>query len=720
MPKLLVTGPDNITREYEIVHEMTLGRHAGNDININEEKASRRHCRFRPEKNNVFVEDLQSSNGTRILGRKIDLSHQLQNGETITIGKHIIIFQDESEPEKFDRTIVLPDEQGNLMVGMKAVSETEINAKLASKSEAAPEKKPSGKKVELKETRDEEPNHDDHTQAKKEDLEDFTHSLNAATLKILTLVALIAVFVATVAFTVSRSRSPIVAESPTTTPKQLVPPTAPVELPPVQPPVDVVPIEPIVTPKTTLVAPVVPPPRAKPADAAVSANFTKALAERDRSIASGNFGGARAALNGFLTSHPNGDTAPRARQELQDTEKIIEASLDLILKEAQRAAGIKKYRLVTQHCTRLLSSDPGGKFGNAAREILTKVDETSEARFNETQQKSNDWIKAGQLDKAGETLEKALDELGGTKWAEQVSAKQLQVLMAQSVLRQLETERAAKEKATGKPVPITLATKKLSGQFVRVNGLSLEIKSGPINLSVPIKDLPPADLQALLKSMNVSGKNLELAYLWVLLDKPANAQAELEAALQNPEQAGSAMRLVSLLPHQKNLKIYDFSKWQHQTDWDAQSGNWSTQNDRYVLDSAEGGDTMLKPEVTGGAFAAKNARISFQFELIKPNVNYFLAFELGDEQRAVSAIFSAQGLSLHANLNGGQDEKSIWAPGPTHVDLSILGNSLSVSINGGTPKKLDVDGLSGLKGNLSFRVRESACAIDNVIIRNVD
>ncbi|HYG75439.1 MAG TPA: FHA domain-containing protein [Planctomycetota bacterium] len=714
MPKLLVTGPDNVTREFDITREMTLGRHAGNDINIPEEKASRRHCRFRPINNKVFVEDLQSSNGTKIMGRKIDREHELKNGETITIGKHIIIFHDENQPERLDRTMVLPDENGNIRVGMAAVSDPLALVKPGAEPRIGSDEEQMAPKPRPRDEANDE------------------HAPPSQLGKILTLCALGIVFVVTVSITVSRSRkaAPEIAEapSPAAAPAPLQPAAAVeqtgvapvVTLTPAVPKPDVTPPPAVVTPKPATQKPVAPPPKAKPADPAVGAALTKALAEKDRAIASGNFSGARAALNSFITAHPSGDAAERAKQELQDTEKIIETSLDLILKEAERAVAAKKYRLVTQHCTRLLSFDPGGKFGNAARDILTKVDESSEGRYNEMQQKASEQLKAGQLDKASETLEKALDELGGTKWAEPVSAEQLRVLMGRSILRQLEAERAKREKAAGKPVPIAFAAKKINGQFLRVNGLALEVKSGGITLAVPVKEMQPAELHGVLQQFNLANRNLELAYLWVLLEKTANAQAEVEKALQNPEQAGAAMRLVHLLPNQQNLKIYDFSKWQHQTEWEATSGNWSTQNDRYVLDSAEGGDTTLKSSVFGGAFAAKNARISFDFELNNPGANYFFAFELGNEQKAISTIFSAQGLSIHANLNGGQDEKMTWTAGPTHVDLSVTGNSLSVSINGQPAKKIDIDGLEELKGTLSFKVRESACSIDNVIVRNAE
>jgi pSer/pThr/pTyr-binding forkhead associated (FHA) protein len=192
MSKLLITGPDMIPREFEITCEMTLGRNAGNDINLQEEKASRRHCRFRPDGDTYIVEDLQSSNGTKVNGRKITTC-VLKNGDTITIGQHTIVFH--GETPKFDRTIVLPDEDGKLAVGMKAID--------------APMPQPKSKQVVL-----ETPNEDEIVARRKKEREqksDEEHLRDAAdnlkkpqTVKIATLCALVIVFILTVNFIVKR------------------------------------------------------------------------------------------------------------------------------------------------------------------------------------------------------------------------------------------------------------------------------------------------------------------------------------------------------------------------------------------------------------------------------------------------------------------------------------------------------------------------------------
>ena len=443
--------------------------------------------------------------------------------------------------------------------------------------------------------------------------------------------------------------------------------------------------------------------------------LTKILPERDRALASGNYPRARALLNAFLSENPTGDAARRARQELQDTSALIDAALQGALTDAQSAAAQKKYRVAMQRCTGLLSSDPSGKFGLAAHELLTKMDDETESRYNELHAKTLALVKSGKLEQAEDMLGKALDELGGTKWSAPISADQLQVVMARNLLKQLEAKRAAAKT----PIPIKLATKKLEGTLAAVNGVTLDIASQGATLAVAIKDLDPLEFTTFLETLSLADHHLELANLWLLLDRKDAAQAEVERALQNPEQAAAAVHLSGVVGSLQNLHFYDFSKWQQQSDWEALSGVWSTQNDRYVLESSEGGDTALKTSALGGPFPANNARISFDFELMKPNAGYLFAFEFGDDQQATSAIFSANGIVLGANINGNVNEKESWTLGPAHVDVSISGDVLELSVNGKPAGTLQAAGLSALKGTITFRVRESACAIDNVMLRNV-
>lgn len=265
--------------------------------------------------------------------------------------------------------------------------------------------------------------------------------------------------------------------------------------------------------------PVIPDSKAAPGtDTGSAALWKKALAERDRAIATGNFTGARRAISAFLAAHPEGEQSQQAQRELADTQKLIEAALVIQFNDMVKAIAQNNFRLAVQRCTRIIASDPSGKFGADAREIMTHIDGGTEPRFIEFNKRAITQLEAGQLDQAGETLEQALDALGGTKWAEQISALQLQVLMAQALMNQIKNQ-SIKSAAEGKPVSIKLIKKRLSGTLAGATGLALDLNVGDRIIAVPIKELTPEELQSVLKQMRLQENHMELAYLWLLLKK---------------------------------------------------------------------------------------------------------------------------------------------------------------------------------------------------------
>lgn len=116
MAKLILGFNGETLREYDLDQEiMTIGRKTDNDIHIDNLAVSGNHARILTILNDSFIEDLGSTNGTYINGRKIN-KHALQNGETIAIGKHELKYVNESADagtNDFDRTIIIrPDAAG--------------------------------------------------------------------------------------------------------------------------------------------------------------------------------------------------------------------------------------------------------------------------------------------------------------------------------------------------------------------------------------------------------------------------------------------------------------------------------------------------------------------------------------------------------------------------------------------------------------------------------
>lgn len=70
----------------------TLGRSGSNDIVVNHEKSSRRHCQFFFEDGAWYVRDLDSRNGTRLNGEKVTGDSLLQHGDLLEVARTRIVF----------------------------------------------------------------------------------------------------------------------------------------------------------------------------------------------------------------------------------------------------------------------------------------------------------------------------------------------------------------------------------------------------------------------------------------------------------------------------------------------------------------------------------------------------------------------------------------------------------------------------------------------------
>jgi len=65
---------------------LLVGRDPVCDMRINDSQLSRRHCRFFAHEGHVYVEDLQSSNGTLVNGRRIGEPTLVRDGDKIQVG----------------------------------------------------------------------------------------------------------------------------------------------------------------------------------------------------------------------------------------------------------------------------------------------------------------------------------------------------------------------------------------------------------------------------------------------------------------------------------------------------------------------------------------------------------------------------------------------------------------------------------------------------------
>jgi len=439
------------------------------------------------------------------------------------------------------------------------------------------------------------------------------------------------------------------------------------------------------------------------------------LERRDRALQSGNFAAARAALTALPRLRLTGEAARKAATAADETEKVIADAAAKLLQDAERAAAARDYRTAAAKCTRLLSSDPQGKPAEAARALMEKLDQQAEARYRQVSAAGDKALAASQLDEALRVLSAGLDELGGTRWAEPLTARQLQLVLAAKFLKECEKARAQRT------VPVNLSVQDAQGHFVsavlrEIAGLNLKVEVRGVTLLVRLGGLALDDWHALVRQLGREQQHLGLANLYTVLQKTALARQEMDRALRVPDQAAEAARLAAAQGGTANLRVYDFSQWQHQGDWEAPSGVWSTQNGQYVLESPEGGDTTLKPQALGGPLRARQARISSEFTPGQFREGCYIAAEFGNEKRSVTVVFTSRGYELQAGA--GEKARGAWSPGPTRVELAFGDDTVAVNLNGAAGEAFHLPSVAELKGTLSFHVRETTCAFTNVVLRS--
>ena len=107
MPKMIVSIDDVVIKEVQLTKDRTtLGRRPYNDIVIDNLAVSGEHAVIQVAGEQVFLEDLNSTNGTYVNGKAIK-RQQLQSGDDIEIGKYKIKFAGEGAGDDFDKTMVV-------------------------------------------------------------------------------------------------------------------------------------------------------------------------------------------------------------------------------------------------------------------------------------------------------------------------------------------------------------------------------------------------------------------------------------------------------------------------------------------------------------------------------------------------------------------------------------------------------------------------------------
>lgn len=106
MPKLILTLDGAVIREYSIDKDsISIGRKHGNDIQLNDLTISGRHSLITKVGDNIFIDDLGSTNGTLLNGARVAKS-KLQHSDVIQVGNYQFTFFS-NEEEDYEPTMFL-------------------------------------------------------------------------------------------------------------------------------------------------------------------------------------------------------------------------------------------------------------------------------------------------------------------------------------------------------------------------------------------------------------------------------------------------------------------------------------------------------------------------------------------------------------------------------------------------------------------------------------
>ena len=87
---LTIEPQDTQGTEYPLAEEVFLGRDEECEITISDSFTSHRHARIFLEENTLYLEDLTSTNGTFVNGKKIEKPHLLEQRDRIQIGNTVL------------------------------------------------------------------------------------------------------------------------------------------------------------------------------------------------------------------------------------------------------------------------------------------------------------------------------------------------------------------------------------------------------------------------------------------------------------------------------------------------------------------------------------------------------------------------------------------------------------------------------------------------------
>jgi pSer/pThr/pTyr-binding forkhead associated (FHA) protein len=90
-------GPDE-GREFRLRGTMRIGRSEDSEITLADAQASRHHAAISPDRDGFTIQDLNSSNGTFVNGKRLDEPRLLKDGDRLRVANTVLAFRWESAP----------------------------------------------------------------------------------------------------------------------------------------------------------------------------------------------------------------------------------------------------------------------------------------------------------------------------------------------------------------------------------------------------------------------------------------------------------------------------------------------------------------------------------------------------------------------------------------------------------------------------------------------
>jgi len=112
MAKLILKFANEVIDHIELRQgDMKIGRRPGTDIQIDNLAVSGEHANLFTIGEDTFIQDLGSTNGTFVNNKQIT-KHHLRNGDTVSIGKHTLVYVTEEDAgsdvtEDFSKTVII-------------------------------------------------------------------------------------------------------------------------------------------------------------------------------------------------------------------------------------------------------------------------------------------------------------------------------------------------------------------------------------------------------------------------------------------------------------------------------------------------------------------------------------------------------------------------------------------------------------------------------------